>query len=119
MLKSCAYAYGLSSASFRYFNASGAAEDGSIGEHHEPETHLVPLVLQAASGRRECISVFGDNYDTPDGTCIRDYIHVTDLCDAHVLALESLTSGGSSGVYNLGNGAGYSVTEVIDKLVLK
>ena len=119
VLADYAEAYGLRYVTLRYFNAAGADPDGSLGERHEPETHLVPLVLQAASGRRECISVFGDNYDTPDGTCIRDYIHVTDLCDAHVLALESLTSGGSSGVYNLGNGAGYSVTEVIDKLVLK
>jgi UDP-glucose 4-epimerase len=114
VLADYAEAYGLRYVTLRYFNAAGADPDGSLGERHEPETHLVPLVLQAASGRRECISVFGDNYDTPDGTCIRDYIHVTDLCDAHVLALESLTSGGSSGVYNLGNGAGYSVTEVID-----
>jgi UDP-glucose 4-epimerase len=85
-----------------------------LGERHDPETHLIPLVLQAASGRREAISVFGDDYDTPDGTCIRDYIHVQDLCAAHLLALDHLLAGGKSKRYNLGNGDGFSVKEVID-----
>ncbi|MCG8370891.1 MAG: UDP-glucose 4-epimerase GalE [Proteobacteria bacterium] len=107
-------AYGLRSACLRYFNAAGADPAGGIGECHDPETHLVPLVLRAASGRRESISVFGSDYDTPDGTCVRDYIHVNDLCDAHLLALRSLWDGGGSAAYNLGNGSGFSVREVID-----
>jgi UDP-glucose 4-epimerase len=106
-------AYGLKSVCLRYFNAAGADSEARIGERHEPETHLIPLVLQAASGRREAITVFGSDYDTPDGTCIRDYIHVHDLCDAHMLALKYLMDGGLSGAFNLGNGAGYSVLEVI------
>jgi UDP-glucose-4-epimerase GalE len=97
----------------RYFNAAGADPDGEIGEDHDPETHLIPLVLDAASGRRENISVFGTDYDTPDGTCIRDYIHVTDLAQAHVLALKALREGGPSDFYNLGNERGFSVREVI------
>ncbi len=107
-------AYGLKSACLRYFNAAGAHPDGNIGERHEPETHLIPLVLQAASGRRASISVFGTDYDTPDGTCIRDYIHVVDLCTAHRLALEKLRDGAPSCAYNLGNGNGFSVQEVIE-----
>jgi len=107
-------AYGLKSIALRYFNAAGADPDGQLGERHEPETHLIPLVLQAASGHRPHISVFGRDYDTPDGTCIRDYIHVTDLCDAHWLALQKLLNGGDSASYNLGNGNGFSVQEVID-----
>ncbi len=107
-------AYGLRAVALRYFNAAGADPQGRIGERHDPETHLIPLVLQAASGRREAITVFGEDYDTPDGTCIRDYIHVEDLCQAHLLALEHLLAGGGSRRYNLGNGAGYSVREVID-----
>ena len=107
-------AYGLKSVCLRYFNAAGADPDGELGERHEPETHLVPLVLQAASGRRESITVFGDDYDTPDGTCIRDYVHVNDLCDAHLLALEHLLAGNDSRAYNLGNGMGYSIREVLD-----
>lgn len=107
-------AYGLRSSCLRYFNAAGADPDGEIGECHEPETHLIPLVLQAASGRRGGITVYGENYETPDGTCIRDYVHVSDLCDAHLLALESLLDGGASTHYNLGNGAGYSILEVIE-----
>lgn len=107
-------AYGLKSVCLRYFNAAGADPDGALGERHNPETHLIPLVLQAASGRRESIAVFGDDYDTPDGTCIRDYIHVQDLCSAHLLALEHLLKGGASKRYNLGNGKGFSVKEVID-----
>lgn len=107
-------AYGLKSVCLRYFNAAGADPQGRIGERHAPETHLIPLVLQAASGRRPAITVFGTDYDTPDGTCIRDYIHVDDLCDAHLLALRRLWAGGGSAAYNLGNGNGFSVQEVID-----
>ena len=107
-------AYGLQSVCLRYFNAACAHPDGLLGERHEPETHLIPLVLQAASGRRSHISVFGRDYDTPDGTCIRDYIHVMDLADAHWLALEYLAAGGRSTAFNLGNGDGYSVQQVID-----
>ena len=106
-------AYGLNSISLRYFNAAGADPDGELGERHNPETHLIPLVLQAASGRRERIEVYGRDYDTNDGTCIRDFIHVKDLCDAHLLALESLENIGESKTYNLGNGNGFSVQEVI------
>lgn len=107
-------AYGLKSVCLRYFNAAGADPEGQLGERHEPETHLIPLVLQAASGRRPHISVFGRDYDTPDGTCIRDYVHIADLCEAHWLALQSLMNGGPSQAYNLGNGDGFSVQEVID-----
>jgi len=107
-------AYGLKSVCLRYFNAAGADPEGELGERHVPETHLIPLVLQAASGRRDAICVFGTDYDTPDGTCIRDYIHVADLCDAHALALQRLLGGGESGHFNLGNGQGFSVKEVID-----
>ena len=107
-------AYGLKSVCLRYFNAAGAHPDGSLGERHVPETHLIPLVLQAASGRRDAISVFGRDYPTPDGTCVRDYIHVMDLCEAHLLALEKLVEDGESAAYNLGNGNGFSVQEVID-----
>lgn len=107
-------AYGLKSICLRYFNAAGADPEGKLGERHEPETHLIPLVLQAASGRRPHISVFGRDYDTPDGTCIRDYVHIADLCEAHWLALQSLMHGGPSQAYNLGNGNGFSVQEVID-----
>ncbi len=115
MLEDFDLAYGLKSASLRYFNAAGADPDGELGERHNPETHLIPLVLQAASGRRESFSIFGDDYDTADGTCVRDFIHVTDLCEAHVLALESLKSGGKSRQFNLGNGEGFSVRQVIDR----
>lgn len=107
-------AYGLKSVCLRYFNAAGADPEGELGERHDPETHLIPLVLQAASGRRADIAVFGRDYDTPDGTCIRDYIHINDLCEAHWLALQSLMQGAGSQRYNLGNGAGFSVQEVID-----
>jgi len=106
-------AYGLRSVSLRYFNAAGADPEGQLGERHEPETHLIPLVLQAASGRRPHIGVFGRDYDTPDGTCIRDYIHIEDLCSAHWLALQSLMGGAGGQAYNLGNGQGFSVQEVI------
>ena len=107
-------AYALKSVSLRYFNAAGADPEGQLGERHQPETHLIPLVLQAASGRRESVQVFGRDYDTPDGTCIRDYVHVTDLCEAHLLALDRLLQGGASAVFNLGNGNGFSVQQVID-----
>ncbi|MEA5551136.1 UDP-glucose 4-epimerase GalE [Anabaena cylindrica UHCC 0172] len=106
-------AYGLQSVCFRYFNAAGADPSGLLGEDHNPETHLIPLVLQTALGKRESISIFGTDYDTADGTCIRDYIHVTDLADAHILGLEYLLQGGNSEVFNLGNGNGFSVREVI------
>lgn len=107
-------AYGLKAVCLRYFNAAGADPEGQLGERHEPETHLIPLVLQAASGFRPQVSVFGRDYDTPDGSCVRDYIHIYDLCDAHLLALESLIQQQRSAAYNLGNGNGFSVQEVID-----
>ncbi|MBF2008276.1 UDP-glucose 4-epimerase GalE [Chlorogloeopsis fritschii PCC 9212] len=107
-------AYDFKSVSFRYFNAAGADPSGLLGEDHNPETHLIPLVLLAALGKRESISVFGTDYPTPDGTCVRDYIHVSDLADAHVLGLEYLLKGGNSEAFNLGNGNGFSVKEVIE-----
>lgn len=107
-------AFDLRSVCLRYFNAAGADPEGQLGERHDPETHLIPLILQAASGRRDNIHVFGRDYDTPDGTCIRDYIHIVDLCSAHLAALEYLNQGGGSDRFNLGNGAGFSVQEVID-----
>lgn len=106
--------YGLKSCRLRYFNASGAHPSGNIGEDHDPETHLIPLVLQVALGQRDHISIFGTDYSTPDGTAIRDYVHVMDLADAHIRALTALADGGESGVYNLGSGDGYSVKEVIE-----
>lgn len=106
-------AYGIKSVCLRYFNAAGADPSGLLGERHEPETHLIPLVLQALSGRRPQISVFGRDYDTPDGTCIRDYIHIVDLCTAHLLALQKLIRTGESMRFNLGNGEGFSVQQVI------
>ncbi|WP_088548850.1 UDP-glucose 4-epimerase GalE [Paenibacillus aquistagni] len=105
--------YQLRYVALRYFNAAGAHDNGLIGEDHRPESHLVPLVLQTALGKREEIAVFGSDYDTKDGTCVRDYIHVSDLADAHVLALQYLRQGGASDVFNLGNGTGFSVLEVI------
>jgi UDP-glucose 4-epimerase len=107
-------AYGLKSVCLRYFNAAGADPDGDLGERHDPESHLLPLILQAASGRRAAITVFGRDYETPDGTCIRDYIHVADLVEAHALAVDYLLAGGASAAFNLGNGNGFSVQEVID-----
>ena len=107
-------AYGLRSVCLRYFNAAGADPAGRLGERHDPESHLIPLTLQAAAGRRAAISIFGTDYDTPDGTCIRDYVHIVDLCEAHALALQSLMADKPSAAYNLGNGAGFSVREVID-----
>lgn len=106
-------AYGLKYAALRYFNAAGADPSSVIGEWHNPETHLIPLVLDAAMGKRDSIKIFGTDYDTPDGTCVRDYIHVNDLAAAHVLALEYLRGGGGSDAFNLGNGAGFSVKEII------
>tara|TARA_Y200000002_G_scaffold53948_2_gene39415 strand:+ start:83 stop:1072 length:990 start_codon:yes stop_codon:yes gene_type:complete len=113
-LKSFAHAYGLSFAAFRYFNAAGAAEDGTIGEDHQPETHLIPLVFDAATGRRDHIKIFGTDYDTPDGTCLRDYVHVDDLSRAHIAAFEKLETPGASHFYNLGTGRPNSVREIID-----
>ena len=106
-------AYGLEWAALRYFNAAGADVDAQIGEWHDPETHLIPLVLDAASGRREDVTIFGNDYDTPDGTCVRDYIHVVDLADAHLMAINYLLDGGKSAAFNLGNGIGFSVREVV------
>ena len=105
-MKWVSVAHGLHYVALRYFNACGAQPDASIGEAHDPETHLLPLILQVPSGRRETISIFGDNYPTPDGTCIRDYIHVCDLAQAHILALDYLLAGGDNNVFNLGNGVG-------------
>jgi len=106
-------AHGLKSSIFRYFNASGAHPDGGLGEDHSPETHLLPLILFAAMGRRDNIAIFGTDYDTPDGTCIRDYVHVCDLASAHVLGLKYLLDGGETDVFNLGNGNGFSVSQAI------
>lgn len=116
VLADYAQAYGLRSVSLRYFNAAGADPEGQLGERHEPETHLIPLVLQVASGRRPHLQVFGRDYDTHDGTCVRDYVHVEDLCSAHWLALQSLMAGHGADcqAYNLGSGHGFSVQEVID-----
>ncbi len=114
IFKDYAKAYGLKFAVLRYFNAAGADPDGEIGESHDPETHIIPLVLDAASGKRPDIKVFGTDYDTPDGSCIRDYIHVTDLADAHLKALHYLEKGGEPDFFNLGNAIGTSVLEVVD-----
>ena len=107
-------AHGLRYVSLRYFNACGAHESGTIGEAHYPETHLIPLILQVPNGQREAISIFGTDYDTKDGTCVRDYIHVTDLAQAHILAVKYLMDGGESNIFNLGNGVGGTVREVIE-----
>ncbi len=107
-------AYGLKSVCLRYFNAAGADPQGELGERHDPETHLIPLILQAASGRRDAITVYGRDYDTADGTCIRDYVHVSDLAAAHALAVDYLLAGGERTAFNLGNGLGFSVQQVID-----
>lgn len=114
MFKWTAEAHGLRYVSLRYFNACGADESGTIGEAHNPESHLIPLILQVPNGKRETISIYGTDYDTPDGTCIRDYIHVTDLAQAHILAVQYLNNGGESDIFNLGNGVGYSVREIIE-----
>lgn len=107
-------AHGLKSVALRYFNVAGALDDGSIGEDHNPETHLIPIILQVANGKRDFIGVFGDDYPTRDGTCIRDYIHVLDLCEAHVLALEYLLDGNKSENFNLGSGEGFTVLEMVE-----
>lgn len=114
MMKWADNAYGIKYIILRYFNVAGAQESGIIGEDHHPETHLIPLILQVPLQQRTHITVFGQDYETPDGTCIRDYIHVMDLVDAHILALDKLRGGGNSAVYNLGNGEGFSVKEVIE-----
>ena len=114
MFKWTDLAHGLRFVSLRYFNACGAHVSGKIGEAHNPESHLIPLILQVPNGKREFISIFGDDYDTKDGTCIRDYIHVTDLAQAHILAMDYLMKGGESNIFNLGNGVGFTVKEVID-----
>lgn len=113
-LRACAKAYGLSFASLRYFNAAGAAEDGTIGEDHLPETHLIPLAIWAAQGKRGALTIFGDDYPTPDGTCLRDYIHVDDLSRAHIACFEQLAEPGTGLFYNLGTGVPASVREVIE-----
>ncbi len=114
MMRRVSAAHGVRYVSLRYFNASGASEDGSIGEDHHPETHLIPLILQVPLGKRDHITVFGTDYPTPDGTCIRDYVHVLDLADAHVCALNYLRGGNSSDAFNLGSGHGFSVKQIID-----
>ena len=114
MMSWVSQAHGLKYVALRYFNACGAHPSGKIGEAHDPETHLIPIILQVANGTRKQISVFGDDYPTKDGTCVRDYIHVTDLAQAHILALDYLLNGGDNNVFNLGNGVGFTVKEVID-----
>lgn len=114
MFKWTSKAHNLRYVSLRYFNACGAHKSGEIGEAHNPETHLIPLILQVPNGQREAISIFGDDYDTKDGTCVRDYIHVTDLAQAHILAVKYLANGNESNIFNLGNGVGFTVKEVIE-----
>lgn len=114
MFKWVGKAYGLRYVSLRYFNACGAHKSGKIGEDHNPESHLIPLILQVPNGKREFISIYGDDYNTKDGTCVRDYIHVTDLAQAHILAVKYLQNGNESDIFNLGNGVGFTVKEVID-----
>lgn len=114
MFKWVGRAHGMRFVSLRYFNACGAHISGEIGEAHDPESHLIPLILQVPNGQREAISIFGDDYDTKDGTCVRDYIHVTDLAQAHILAVDYLSRGGESNIFNLGNGVGFTVKEVVE-----
>lgn len=114
MMKWADVSHGVKYISLRYFNVAGAHESGEIGEDHNSETHLIPLILQVPLGKREFISIFGDDYDTHDGTCIRDYIHVTDLADAHILAVHKLREGSNSNIYNLGSGNGFTVKEMIE-----
>jgi UDP-glucose 4-epimerase len=114
LMKWCDVAHGVKYVSLRYFNVAGARSSGEIGEDHTPETHLIPLVLQVALGKRESISIYGDDYETEDGTCIRDYIHVEDLIDAHILSLQFLQNGGESNIFNLGSSHGYSVKQIIE-----
>jgi len=113
-LESYGRAYGLRWTALRYFNASGADAEAGLGERHDPETHLIPIILDVAAGARPSISIYGTKWPTPDGTCVRDYVHVRDLCEAHLAALEHLTKGGASGAFNLGTGKGTSVREVVD-----
>ena len=108
-------AYGLNHVIFRYFNIAGADPEAEVGEFHQPETHLIPLILDAVDGKRDALTIFGTDYDTPDGTCIRDYVHVCDLVDAHVLGLSWLKDGKGSRIFNLGTGHGFSVREVVDQ----
>ena len=114
MMGWCSKAHGLRYVALRYFNACGAHPSGAIGEAHDPETHLIPIILQVPNGQREKLTIYGEDYPTPDGTCIRDYIHVTDLAQAHILALDYLMAGGENNVFNLGNGVGFSNKEVVD-----
>ncbi|WP_026684380.1 UDP-glucose 4-epimerase GalE [Heyndrickxia coagulans] len=114
MMKWCEKAYGIKYVALRYFNVAGARSTGEIGEDHHPETHLIPVVLETVLGKREAITIFGEDYDTKDGTCVRDYIHVEDLIDAHILALQYLKNGGASDVFNLGSSNGFSVKEIVD-----
>ena len=114
MFKWTANAHNLRFVSLRYFNACGAHPNGRIGETHNPETHLIPLILQVPNGKREYISIFGNDYDTKDGTCVRDYIHVNDLAQAHILAMKYLCDGNDSNIFNLGNGVGFTVKEVVE-----
>ncbi len=116
LLESCRIAHGLQYASLRYFNAAGADPSGLIGERHYPESHLIPLILDAATGERDAVHIYGTDYPIPDGTCIRDYVHVNDLVQAHLLALERLVIDGRSGIYNIGNSRGYSIKEVIETI---
>jgi UDP-glucose 4-epimerase len=116
-LEWCYQAYGIRYVALRYFNAAGAHASGKIGEDHTPETHLIPLLLQTALGKRESFSLFGDDYPTKDGTCVRDYIHVSDLADAHLLAMNKISAGGTPSAYNLGSGEGFSNREIIDAAV--
>ena len=116
ILNACADAYGMSVACFRYFNASGASEDGTIGEDHDPETHLIPLAIHAAQGKRGALTVFGDDWNTPDGTCLRDYVHIDDLATAHIAVFPKLETPGSKFAYNLGTGKPASVLEVINAI---
>ena len=114
MIKWCDLAHGIKFVSLRYFNVAGALSTGEIGEDHDPETHLIPIVLQTALGQRDAMTIFGDDYNTPDGTCIRDYVHVEDLIDAHILALEYLNTNIESQIFNLGSSTGYSVKEIVE-----
>ena len=114
MMRWVSQAHGLRYVALRYFNACGAHKSGRIGEAHSPETHLIPLILQVPLGKRQSVGIFGTDYETRDGTCVRDYIHVTDLAQAHILAMEYLQNGGESSIFNLGNGVGFTVKEVID-----
>lgn len=114
MMKWCDKAYEMKYVALRYFNVAGAEDDGSIGEDHNPETHLIPIVLQTALGKRDHITIFGEDYDTEDGTCVRDYVHVVDLVEAHILAMKYLTHGGESNTFNLGSSQGFSVKEIVE-----